>query len=137
MLNVERLFPAESSARAVAAKLYETVRDLPIISPHGHTDPQWFADNQPFPDPSALFIQPDHYIFRMLYSQGVSMESLGVPQVDGKQCADPREVWRIFARHYYLFTGTPTRLWLDYAFEKQFGLTARLGPGNADDLYKL
>ena len=69
MLNVERLFPAEGAARSVAAKLYETVRDLPIISPHGHTDPQWFADNQPFPDPSALFIQPDHYIFRMLYSQ--------------------------------------------------------------------
>src|SRR3978361_2343306 len=89
MLSMERLFPAESSARAVAMKLYETVRDLPIISPHGHTDPQWFADNQPFPDPSALFIQPDHYIFRMLYSQGVSLESLGVPEVDGKHAADP------------------------------------------------
>ena len=84
MLNKERLFPAEGSARAVAVKLYETVRDLPIISPHGHTDPQWFADNKPFPNPAALFIQPDHYIFRMLYSQGVSLESLGIPQLDGE-----------------------------------------------------
>ena len=98
MLDANRLFPAESTARAVAVKLYETVRDLPIISPHGHTDPRWFAENKPFPNPAALFIQPDHYIFRMLYSQGVSLESLGIPQVDGKESADPREVWRIFAQ---------------------------------------
>ncbi|HEY4357529.1 MAG TPA: glucuronate isomerase [Acidobacteriaceae bacterium] len=135
MLNTNRLFPADSAARDVAARLYETVRDLPIISPHGHTDPQWFADNKPFPNPSALFIQPDHYVFRMLYSQGISMESLGVPQVDGKQSADPREVWRIFARHYYLFRGTPTRLWLDYAFQELFGFTERLSAANADEYY--
>ena len=135
MLSDHRLFPADSAARAVAVKLYETVRNLPIISPHGHCDPRWFAENGAFPNPTALFIQPDHYIFRMLYSQGVSMESLGIPQVDGKQSADPRDVWRIFAKHYYLFRGTPTRLWLDYAFEKQFGLKKRLGPDNADEYY--
>src|ERR1700733_13423110 len=137
MLNVNRLFPAESSARAVAAKLYESVKDLPIISPHGHTDPRWFAENGPFPNPAALFIQPDHSIFRMLYSQGVSLESLRIPQVDGKEHADPREVWRIFAKHYYLFRGTPTRLWLDYAFENQFGLKERLSAGNADEFYEV
>jgi glucuronate isomerase len=137
MLDANRLFPADPAARAVAAKLYATVRDLPIISPHGHTDPRWFAENKPFPNPAALFIQPDHYIFRMLYSQGVSLESLGIPQVDGKEFADPREVWRIFARHYYLFRGTPTRLWLDYAFQELFGLTDRLSPANADEYYDL
>ena len=137
MLDKNRLFPAEGAARSVAAKLYETVRDLPIISPHGHTDPQWFADNKPFPNPAALFIQPDHYIFRMLYSQGITLESLGVPQVDGKQSADPREVWRIFARNYYLFRGTPTRLWIDYAFQEQFGLKDRLSEENADEYYDL
>ena len=129
MLDENRLFPAEPAARAVAAKLYASIANLPIISPHGHTDPQWFADDQPFPDPAALFIQPDHYIFRMLYSQGISMESLGIPQSDGKQKADPREVWRIFAKNYFLFRGTPTRLWIDYAFEKQFGLKERLSAG--------
>ena len=137
MLDAKRLFPVEGTARAVAMKLYEVVKDLPIISPHGHTDPRWFAENEAFPNPSALFIQPDHYIFRMLYSQGVSLESLGIPQVEVKQEADPREVWRIFARHYYLFRGTPTRLWLDYAFENQFGLTERLSPENADASYDL
>ncbi|MGP8259746.1 MAG: glucuronate isomerase [Acidobacteriaceae bacterium] len=136
MLDAKRLFPAEATARAVAVKLYETVRDLPIISPHGHTDPRWFAENKPFPNPAALFIQPDHYIFRMLYSQGIPLESLGIPQEDGKQSVDPREVWRIFARNYYLFRGTPTRLWLDYAFENVFGLTERLSAANADEFYE-
>jgi glucuronate isomerase len=135
MLDANRLFPVEGEARRIAVKLYETVRNLPIISPHGHTDPRWFAENQAFPNPAALLIQPDHYIFRMLYSQGVSLESLGIPQVDGKEQADPREVWRIFAKHYYLFRGTPTRLWLDYTLENQFGLKARLTAENADEYY--
>ena len=136
MLDAKRLFPAEATARAVAMKLYETVRNLPIISPHGHTDPRWFAENKPFPNPAALFIQPDHYIFRMLYSQGIPLESLGIPQEDGKQSADPREVWRIFARHYYLYRGTPTRLWMDFALENVFGLTERLSAANADEFYE-
>jgi glucuronate isomerase len=145
MLDKDRLFPAESASRAIAAKLYETVRDLPIISPHGHCDPQWFADNQPFPNPAALFIQPDHYVFRMLYSQGITLESLGIPQNgskaaaanDAAPAADPREAWRIFARNYYLFRGTPTRLWLDYAFAELFGLTDRLSAENADEYYEI
>jgi glucuronate isomerase len=142
MLDKNRLFPAESASRDIAVKLYESLRGVPIISPHGHTDPQWFAENQPFPNPAALFIQPDHYIFRMLYSHGVSMESLGVSQ-DGlkpdkdQQPVDPREVWRIFAKHYYLFRGTPTRLWLDFAFAELFGFTERLSVGNADEYYEV
>jgi glucuronate isomerase len=135
MLDENRLFPADSATRSIAIRLYETVRDLPILSPHGHCDPRWFAENQPFPNPAALFIQPDHYIFRMLYSQGISLESLGIPPLDGSAHADPREVWRIFAKNYYLFRGTPTRLWLDYAFAKQFGLTERLSRDNADQYY--
>jgi glucuronate isomerase len=136
MLDRNRLFPSESVSRGIAVKLYESVKGLPIISPHGHTDPRWFAENKPFPNPTALFIQPDHYIFRMLYSQGVTLESLGIPQVDGGESADPREVWRIFARHYYLFRGTPTRLWLDFAFAELFGLTERLSEANADAYYE-
>lgn len=135
MLDPMRLFPPDPAERRVAAKLYETVRDLPILSPHGHTDPAWFAKDEAFPNPTALFIQPDHYIFRMLYSQGISLESLGIPQVDGKQQADPREVWRIFAKNYYLFRGTPTRLWLDYSLSTLFGLTERLSAKNADEYY--
>ena len=141
MLHKDRLFPAESASRALAVRLYETVRELPILSPHGHCDPRWFAENHPFPNPAALFLQPDHYVFRMLYSQGVSMEALGVPQSGTAPSnvppPDPREAWKLFARHYYLFRGTPTRLWLDYAFAELFGLTERLNGDNADEYYEI
>ena len=138
ILDENRLFPADSETRSVAVKLYETVRDLPIISPHGHTDPRWFAENEAFANPAALLIQPDHYIFRMLYSQGISLKSLGIPSLDGVAASvDPKEVWRIFAKNYYLFRGTPTRLWLDYSLENQFGLTKRLSSENADEYYEV
>jgi len=135
MLHPLRLFPSDPDARAIASRLFDSVRDLPILSPHGHTDPRWFAENQPFANPSALFIQPDHYIFRMLYSQGISLDRLGVPSLKGLSDADPREVWRLFAKNYFLFRGTPTRLWLDYAFSELFGLTERLTLENADGYY--
>lgn len=129
LIHADRLFPAEPSTRKIAHTLYAQVRDLPILSPHGHTQASWFANNQPFPDPATLFVQPDHYIFRMLYSQGVSMDDLEIGQAVVK---DPRKVWRIFAKHYYLFRGTPTRIWLDFAFQELFGLTERLAEKTAD-----
>jgi len=129
LLHEDRLFPADASARNVARSLYEQVRGLPIISPHGHTQAAWFAENTPFPDPATLFVQPDHYVFRMLYSQGISLDDLGIGQPVIK---DPRKVWRIFAKNYYLFRGTPTRMWLDYAFQELFGLKERLSEKTAD-----
>jgi len=129
----DRLFPADPAVRALARSLYATVVDLPIVSPHGHTDPRWFAEDAPFADASALFITPDHYVFRMLYSQGVSLESLGIPRRDGGPVeTDAREIWRTFAAHWPLFHGTPTRLWLDHAFSTVFGIRERLSPANAD-----
>lgn len=85
ILHPDRLFPAEESVRGIARRLYAEVKDLPIVSPHGHTDPSWFADNQPFDSAADLLIKPDHYVFRMLYSLGVPLESLGVPTVDGTE----------------------------------------------------
>jgi glucuronate isomerase len=138
MLHEDRLFPTDPATRAIARRLYADVRDLPIISPHGHTDPRWFAENLPFADPAQLFVTPDHYVFRMLYSQGVRLEDLGVPRADGgAQEVDPRRVWRLFAQHYRLFAGTPTRLWLDHAFETLFGLEERLCADNADRHYDI
>ena len=78
LTHPDRLFPAEDGARAIARDLYAGVKDLPIVSPHGHTDPRWYALNEPFPDPAQLLIVPDHYIFRMLFSQGVRLEDLCV-----------------------------------------------------------
>jgi glucuronate isomerase len=136
-LHPDRLFPAEPSVRDLARALYATVEHLPIVSPHGHTDPQWFADDAPFPNASALLITPDHYVFRMLYSQGVPLEKLGIPrQPDSKLGAsletDARSIWRTFAAHYHLFRGTPTRIWLDHAFRTVFGMEERLTAESAD-----
>ena len=132
MLNEDRLFPVDPTTRAIARRLYAGVKELPILSPHGHTNPRWFAEDEAFPDPAQLFIVPDHYIYRMLYSQGISMERLGV---GCSSLEAPRNVWRIFAEHYYLFRGTPTRLWLDFAFQELFGLDVRLSAENADKYY--
>src|SRR5512143_1526830 len=133
VLHPDRLFPPDRSTRDLARRLYATVKDLPIVSPHGHTDPQWFADDTPFANASALFITPDHYVFRMLYSQGVPLEALGIPRRDGGPVeADARKIWRTFARHYHLFRGTPTRLWLDHAFATVFDIDERLTKESAD-----
>jgi glucuronate isomerase len=133
----DRLFPADPVVRGLARDLYSTVRDLPIISPHGHTDPAWFANNQCFTDAVDLLIKPDHYAFRMLYSQGVPLESLGVPTIDGTPVEnDSRKIWRTFAAHYHLFAGTPTRIWMDHVFNTVFGLEEALSPGTADTYFE-
>ncbi len=129
LIHPDRLFPAEPGTRKIARALYEQVRTLPIVSPHGHTQAAWFARNEPFPGPAQLFVQPDHYIIRMLYSQGVSLEDLEIGRPEPK---DARKVWRIFADHYYLFRGTPTRMWLDFAFQELFGLAKPLSQETAD-----
>lgn len=135
-LHPDRLFPADESARSVARRLYATVASLPIISPHGHTEPRWFAEDQAFSDPATLFVKPDHYIFRMLYSQGVPLEALGVA-ARGERAVetDNRAIWRLFARHMPLFRGTPSRLWFEHAMEQVFGIDERLCEANADRLY--
>ncbi|MCL6706245.1 glucuronate isomerase [Pseudomonas sp. R2.Fl] len=134
-LHPDRLLPAEPSVRRIARGLYETVRDLPIVSPHGHTDPAWFADDQPFEDAASLLVIPDHYLFRMLHSAGVSHDALGLPRPDGSGRIDGRETWRLFARHYHLFAGTPSRLWVDHAMSAVLGCPEPLTPENADALY--
>ncbi len=136
VLDDDRLFDAEPNARGVARALYAGIKDLPLISPHGHTDPRWYAENEAFPDPARLLIVPDHYIFRMLFSQGVRLEELGVPGADGTAPAiEGRAIWRKFCENYYLFRGTPTRLWLDHTLVTLFGIEEPLGPQNADAAY--
>jgi len=136
LIHADRLFPTDIAARTIARRLYADVRDLPIVSPHGHTDPRWYAENGAFPDPARLFVIPDHYIFRMLYSQGVPLEEMGIARKDGGAVeTDARKIWRKFAENYHLFRGTPTRLWLDQSFSELFGMTVRLSAGTADQYF--
>ena len=135
ILHEDRLFPAEPVQRAIARALYGQVKDLPIISPHGHTNPRWFAQDQPFGDPTQLLLSPDHYLFRMLYSQGVPLDALGVCSKAGPSTADPREAWRLLAANMHLFRGTPSAMWLNHVFASVFGFTERLCAQTADDYY--
>ncbi|MFK7992515.1 MAG: glucuronate isomerase [Granulosicoccus sp.] len=136
MLNDDRLLPSESGAKHIARRLYEQVKSLPIISPHGHTDPRWYAENEAFSDPANLFVTPDHYVFRMLHSHGVPLEALGVPRVDGGWIEqDSRKIWQIFAQNYHLFRGTPSRLWIDHALCEVFGVKERLTAKTANAIY--
>jgi glucuronate isomerase len=135
-LDPDRFLPAEPSVRRLARRLFETVEKTPILSPHGHTDPAWFAYDQPFEDPVSLLLWPDHYLLRMLHSQGVTLESLGLrPSDAAAHETDRRIIWRRFAEHYRLFRGTPSRLWLDHVFATVFGLTVRLEPQTADHYF--
>src|SRR5512147_1036124 len=136
IMDDDRLFPSDPVQRQIARRLYGDVTDLPIVSPHGHTDPRWFAEDAPFPDPATLLIVPDHYVFRMLYSQGVPLEALGVPRVDGGPVErDPRRIWRLFAKHWPLFRGTPSRTWLEHELVEVFGVRERLDEESADRVY--
>jgi glucuronate isomerase len=136
LLDTNRLFPVEPATRKIAQELFAQVENLPLICPHGHTDPRWFAENEAFPDPAQLFVTPDHYVFRMLFSQGVSLTDLGVPRRDGGLTeTDGRKIWRVFAENFHLLRATPSRMWIDHAFEKVFGITEHLAPNTADETY--
>ncbi len=132
----DRLFPADARTRDIARALYQTVVDLPIISPHGHCDPRWFAQNDRFENPAALFVIPDHYVFRMLISQGIAPEKIGIPRIDGEdEESDPRKIWRLFAENFHLFRGTPSAMWLNHSFEFVFGMTEPFNGATADHYY--
>lgn len=134
--QTDLLLPADPGQRALARELYALAAQQPIISPHGHVDPALLAQDQPFPDPARLLIVPDHYLTRMLLSQGVPPAQLGVPTRDGSPAeTDGRVIWRRFAAHWHLFRGTPSRLWLERTFRTVFGVDTPLRPSTADDVY--
>ncbi|MDP9348115.1 MAG: glucuronate isomerase, partial [Gemmatimonadota bacterium] len=136
VLHEDRFFDPDPSVRRVARTLYEETRALPLVCPHGHVEPRLLAENEPFPEPTALLLIPDHYIFRMLYSRGVSMEALGIPTRDGTPVeTDPRRIWQRFAEHYYLFRGTPTGVWLDDELYSVFGVRTKLSGETAQRIY--
>ncbi|MCB9069882.1 MAG: glucuronate isomerase [Calditrichae bacterium] len=135
-LHPDRFFDANPAIRDIARELFEGIKHLPIVSPHGHTEPAWFSENAAFPDPTGLILIPDHYIFRMLYSQGIPLENLGIPTRDGTAVeTDHRKIWQIFANHFYLYAGTPTGIWLAHEFSDVFGVTEKLDSESAQRIY--
>jgi len=130
------LLPVEPRTRDVARTLFEHARGLPIVSPHGHVDPWLLADDAPFPDPARLLVVPDHYVTRMLFSQGVPPARLGLPRRDGGPVeTEGRAIWRTVAQHWSVFRGTPSRLWLEMTLTDVFGIWTPLSEATADDVY--
>ena len=138
MLHEDRYFDTDPAIRHAARALYDEIRELPLLCPHGHVEPRLLAENEPFPEPTSLIITPDHYIFRMLYSRGIPMEALGIPTRDGTPPPverDPRRIWQLFGEHYYLFRGTPTGVWLEHELSAVFGVREKLTGDSAQRIY--
>lgn len=130
----DRLLPADPGTRAVARRLHDAVRDLPILSPHGHVDPWMLVEDRPFADPATLFVTPDHYVTRLLHAAGVPLGELGVGQGPLTEEA-ARAVWRQLCAHWHLFRGTPSRYWLESELADIFGVTVRPSSATADAIY--
>ena len=136
MLSPDRYFSPVPAVRDVARELYQAAARFPLVCPHGHVDPKLLALDAPFPDPAALIVIPDHYIVRMLYSQGVAMEALGIPRTDGGPTeTDPRRIWQLFGDHFHLFRGTPSGAWLSQELEGVFGIDEPLTGASAMRIY--
>ena len=133
-LHPARLLPADPGVRGIAERLYAAVKDLPIISPHGHVDPQLLLDDQPFTDPTSLLLQPDHYVTRLLHANGVSLADLGVGEGPMPE-QRARKAWRLLCENWRVFRGTPVRYWFDSELGDIFGVTQRPSADNADELY--
>ncbi|MGW6130960.1 glucuronate isomerase [Cellulomonas sp. NPDC055163] len=133
-LDPDRLLPADAAIRPVARELYDAVRELPIISPHGHVPPQWLADDVPFADPTSLLITPDHYVTRMLHAQGVPLADLGVGQGQLSPEAS-RAAFRLLCAHWSAYRGTPVKLWFESELAEVFGLDLAPSAETADALY--
>lgn len=136
-LHPDRALP-EGDSRTVARRIYHSTRDLPLLCMHGHVDAAVLADDERFSDPAHLLVVPDHYVTRMLVSQGVTLDQLGVPRLDGTTAeTDPRAIWRLFCTHWHLFRGTPSRYWLEHEIAEVLKLDITPGPDTADELYDL
>ncbi len=134
----DRYLTDDAAALPLARELYEVMQQYPILSPHGHIDPKLILENKAFANPVELLVTPDHYITRMLYSQGVSYESLAIPRKDGS-CneVDPKMVWKILADKWHLFRGTPSRIWVQEILYTLFGIDEVLTPDNASSVYEV
>ena len=135
-LHPDRLLPPELPVRAIARRLYTAVADAPIVSPHGHVDPRMLLRDEPFADPAALLVTPDHYVTRLLHANGMPLTALGLRDAARPDdAAAPREIWRELCSHWADFRGTPSRYWLQTVLVELFGVDRQPSAANADDLY--
>jgi glucuronate isomerase len=135
-LDPDRALPFPQEQRTIAREIYSETKNLPLICMHGHVEPEVFAEDRPFANPAQLLIVPDHYVFRMLASQGIEPAQLGVPRLDGGPIeTDSRKIWRRFCENWKLFRGTPSRYWLEHELVEVFGVDLVPSAATADAIY--
>lgn len=126
------LFGPSKTQKDLALELYQPVEKLGIIAPHGHVNPDLLADPMArFANPTELLVKYDHYLFRLLYSQGIPVEALGVGQTD----YDPKTAWHTFCSNFSLFDATPSGVWLRLELTRLFGVTEKPNADNAHAIY--
>jgi glucuronate isomerase len=130
----DRLLPVDPAVRGRAREIYESIRGLPIISPHGHVDPALLLDDRPFADPATLFVSPDHYVTRLMHASGVSLDVLGVGR-SSLTSDEAKRAWKVFCEHWHVYDGTPMQFWLVSELSEIFGITDVPGPATADSIY--
>jgi glucuronate isomerase len=133
-VHPDRLLPADPGTRAIARRLYDHVRELPVISPHGHVDADLLLEDRPFRDPATLLVTPDHYVTRLLHADGVSLSDLGVGQGTLSEAA-ARRAWRLLCERWHVYQGTPMRFWLEAQLAEIFGVTLVPSASTAERIY--
>ena len=133
-LNEDRLFPTDPEQRLIARRLYEAIKDRPIISPHGHVPIDWFAEDKHFKNPTDLFITPDHYVTRIMHGHSVPFSELGVGQKNFTE-EQSRNAFRLLGKYWYAYAGTPMRYWMEDSLSNVFGINKPLSEDTADSIY--
>jgi glucuronate isomerase len=135
-IHPDRALPLDARQREVAREIYAQTADLPLICMHGHVEVEAFAQNRAFADPAQLLVVPDHYVTRMLVSQGAAPEDLGIPRVDGGPVeTDSREIFRRFCAGWSLYRGTPSRYWLEHELVEVFGVDVEPSAETSDAIF--
>ena len=107
-----------------AKKLYDAVKDLPIIDYHCHISPKMIAENHRFKNAFELFLGGDHYKWRQLRTNGIEEKYI---TGDG----DDYEKWEAFAKTMPLLIGNPLYHWTHLELKRYFGINEPLSEKNA------
>ena len=137
-MHPDRFLSSNSTNRNFAHNLYQSAKKIPIFAPHGHVDPSLFsAPDANFGNPVDLFIKPDHYVIRTLYSNGIPLEKLGIPPKGESVDYDPRSAWELFCTNFYLFRATPSGVWLTTSLSDVFGIEHKISKETANFTYDI
>ena len=98
-----------------ARKLYDLIKDLPIIDYHCHLSPKMIRDDYKFRNAYDLFLSGDHYKWRQMRSNGIDEKYI---TGDG----DEYEKFKAFARTMPYLIGNPLYHWTHLELKRYFDI---------------